>query len=83
MTDCTVQTYRPAHQRGFSLSSLFRNWRARSKIRNMLEFDDRMLVDIGVSRDEVIWASYLPLSVNAALELEAAAFRRRHRNHKF
>lgn len=54
-----------------------RHWRARRKVRNLAEFDDRMLADIGVRRDEVEWASRLPLSVNAALELEAASFRRR------
>ncbi len=80
MTDCTVQDVRSgtSANKGFSLATLFRNWKARSKIRNMLDLDDRMLTDIGVRRDEVIWASYLPLSTNAALELETAAFRRRH-----
>lgn len=76
MTDCTIQQVRPAAT-GFSLSGLFRNWRARSKVRALHDLDDRMLADIGVRRDEVIWASYLPLTANAALELEEAAFRRR------
>lgn len=76
MTDCTIQQVRPAGI-GFSLSNLFRNWRARSKVRAMHDLDDRMLADIGVRRDEIIWASYLPLTANAALELENAAFRRR------
>ena len=65
---------------GFSLSTLLRNWRARSKVRALHELDDRMLADIGVRRDEVIWASYLPLTSNAALELEDAAYRRRRKN---
>ena len=39
--------------------------------------DDQMLKDIGVTRDEVRRASDLPLSVNAALELEAVARSRR------
>ena len=81
MTDCTVQQVRPAAAR-LSLSNLFRNWRARSKVRAMHDLDDRMLADIGVRRDEIIWASYLPLTVNAALELENAAFRRR-KKHRF
>ncbi len=79
MTDCTVQQVRPAVP-GFSLSTLLRNWRARSKVRALHELDDRMLADIGVRRDEVIWASYLPLTSNAALELEDAAYRRRRKN---
>ncbi len=78
MTDCTIQKVRPAAS-GYSLSTLFRNWRARSKIRAMHNLDDRMLADIGVRRDEIIWASNLPLTVNAALELENSAFRRRRK----
>ncbi len=78
MTDCTIQQVRPAAS-GFSLSTLYRNWRARSKVRAMHDLDDRMLADIGVRRDEIIWAAYLPLTVNAALELENAAFRRRRK----
>ncbi|MEO9873646.1 MAG: hypothetical protein ABJM26_21420 [Anderseniella sp.] len=78
MTDCTIQQVRPAAP-GFSLATLLRNWRARSRVRGMHDLDDRMLTDIGVRRDEVIWASYLPLTVNAALELEKAAFRRRRK----
>ncbi len=76
MTDCTIQQVRPAKS-GFSFATVMRNWRARSKVRALHDLDDRMLADIGVRRDEVIWASHLPLSVNAALELENAAFRRR------
>jgi len=78
MTECTSPQVRPAAT-GFSLSGLFRNWRARSKVRALHDLDDRMLADIGVRRDEVIWASYLPLTTNAALELENAAFRRRRK----
>ena len=59
------------------LACRVRNWRARNKVRGMLGLDDRMLADIGVRRDEVQWAAYLPLSENAALSLEEAAFRRR------
>ena len=78
MTDCTIQQARPAEPR-FSLIALLRNWRARSKVRSLYDLDDRTLTDIGVRRDEVIWASHLPLTVNAALELEDAAFRRRRK----
>ena len=62
------------------LQRIARNWRARRNVRNMLELDDRMLADIGVRRDEVAWASQLPLAVNAAIELEAAAWSRRRHN---
>ena len=52
----------------------YRNWTARRQIRRLAGFDARMLADMGVTRDEVLWASKLPLSVNAAWEL-------RHRSH--
>jgi len=79
MTDCTIQQVRPAVS-GISLSTLLRNWRARSKVRALHDLDDRMLADIGVRREEIIWASYLPLTTNAALELESKAFRRRRKS---
>lgn len=62
------------------LASRYRHWKARSKVRAMQDFDDRMLDDIGVRRHEVLWASRLPLTVNAALELEQAAYGRRKRH---
>jgi hypothetical protein len=42
----------------------------------MLVWDERLLSDVGVERDEVRWAATLPLSVNAALALEDRALRR-------
>jgi len=39
--------------------------------------DDYLLHDIGVTRADVRWASGLPLTVNAALEPEERATRRR------
>ena len=78
MTDCTLQNVRPSAPR-FSVSGWLRNWRARSRVRALHELDDRMLADIGVQREEVIWASHLPLSVNAAQELENVAYGRRRK----
>jgi uncharacterized protein YjiS (DUF1127 family) len=63
-----------------SLSLLWRfirNWRARRAVVRLDALDDYLLHDIGVTRDEVRWASGLPLTVNAALELEERATRRR------
>lgn len=37
----------------------------------MLNLEEGVLSDIGVTRDDVLWASNLPIEVNAALELEA------------
>lgn len=63
-----------------SLSMLWnfiRNWRAKRAISRLEELDDFLLHDIGVTRDEVHWAAGLPLTVNAALQLEERATRRR------
>jgi uncharacterized protein YjiS (DUF1127 family) len=73
MTDITLTRSRHDGAQSWvqRLAARYRNWRARRSVRNLLELDDRMLADIGVRRDEVAWASQLPLAVNAALELEA------------
>ena len=57
---------------------LARNWKAKRRIMALGDFDDYMLQDIGITRDEVQWAAGLPLTVNAAVALEERAFRRRH-----
>jgi uncharacterized protein YjiS (DUF1127 family) len=57
-----------------------RNWKAKRRIAALVNFDDYMLRDIGITRDEVQWAAGLPLTVNAAVALEERAFRRRHTN---
>ena len=59
------------------LAELWRNWRARNAVRKLQDRSDETLHDIGVTRDEIAWASDLPLSVNAAKELEKAAYDRR------
>ena len=45
----------------------------RIAFQHLLGLDDRMLSDIGVRREDVIWASLLPLSENASMELEKIA----------
>jgi uncharacterized protein YjiS (DUF1127 family) len=59
------------------LTRLFRNWKARRRIAQLESYDDFMLNDIGLTREEINWAASLPLTVNAALALEERAFRRR------
>jgi uncharacterized protein YjiS (DUF1127 family) len=59
-----------------NLGLLIRHWRARRAVRAMLDWDERLLDDIGVRREEVLWAAALPLTVNAALALEDRALRR-------
>ena len=61
----------------FTLRAIYRNWKARRQVRKLQDRDDRILDDIGVTRDEIAWASHLPLSANAAEELDRAAYRRR------
>ena len=71
---------------GFRLSAArLRAWAAereqrridRAAFRTLLGLDDQMLRDIGVTRDEVRRAANLPLSVNAAQELDAVKRARR------
>ena len=50
---------------------------ARRAFENLLILDEDLLKDIGVTRDEVIWASRLPLDVSAAQKLKEIADRRR------
>ena len=59
------------------LRRVARNWKAKRRIAALGNFDDYMLKDIGITRDEVQWAVGLPLTVNAAVALEERAFRRR------
>ena len=45
----------------------------RRAFQTMLRLDEHLLNDIGVTRHDVLWASELPLSQNAAQELQTAA----------
>lgn len=53
-----------------------RNWSAKRSIARMQGYDDALLRDIGLTREDIRWAAGLPLSINAALALEDRAFRR-------
>ncbi len=65
------------------LARIVRNWMARRAVSRLESYDDFILRDIGVTRDEVRWASQLPLSQNAALALEDEALRRRRSSRRF
>ena len=56
---------------------LFHNWKTRRNVRALETYDQHMLDDIGVTRDEIHWASHLPLSLNAAWELRHRSRTRR------
>lgn len=51
--------------------------RRRRRLYRMLGLDDHMLDDIGITREDLLWAIDLPLRVNAALLMHARARCRR------
>lgn len=65
---------------GRRLGDIHRAWMRRRRFRTLLDLDDRMLDDIGVTRGEVERHAGLPLTRNAALELQASARARRRRD---
>ena len=71
-----AQPHRVASPR-FTFGAIYHNWKSRRAVAKLLDREDRILDDIGVTRDEIAWASHLPLSHNAACELERVAYRRR------
>lgn len=62
---------------GSLLGQFFRNLVTRRSVSRLDRLDDYLLRDIGYTREEVQWASGLPLTVNAAAALEERANRRR------
>lgn len=64
------------------ISTWYRRWRdardRRDAFLYLLTLDEHMLSDIGVSREQVLQASRLPLRENAALQLRQAASRQGH-----
>lgn len=65
------------------MNRLFKKWsmrrqnkRERVALKELSALDDSLLKDIGISRGDVNWASKLPSSVNASVELEIIARRR-------
>lgn len=42
----------------------------RAAFQHMMKLDDEILQDIGVTRDDVIWANSLPIKMNASRELQ-------------
>lgn len=59
----------------------YHNWTVRRRIRALDTYDDRILQDIGVTRDEIAWAGNLPLTVNAAWQISSASRTRRSAEH--
>jgi len=61
------------------VSRHFINRRRRRNFLKLHRLDDKMLADIGVTRDEVNAVSDLSLSINAAAELHRISLQRRRR----
>jgi uncharacterized protein YjiS (DUF1127 family) len=63
-----------------SLSDLRRNAVHRRTVKRLLDLDDRILHDIGVTRDEARHAARQPLSVDPLIELHRSTLARRNRD---
>lgn len=74
------QTRHPIHDLSNRLFDRIRQIRRRRGVTRLLDLDDHMLKDIGVTRGEVEIATKLPLSVDAAIELRRMSIERRRRH---
>jgi uncharacterized protein YjiS (DUF1127 family) len=63
------------------LSRLWQNWQARKSVKKLEQMDDFMLRDIGLTRDQVLWAKVQPLGTNATLALEECMRQRQGSSH--
>ena len=64
----------------FTIDVLHRTWRAwrnRSKLSALSDYDDHMLSDIGLSRDDVRWALDRPFLQDPSAELNRRTLRGR------
>ena len=61
------------------VSGAVRNWKKRRQLKTLSEFDDHLLADIGVTREDVRWALDLPFSYDPGVELQRRALRNRAR----
>jgi uncharacterized protein YjiS (DUF1127 family) len=61
------------------VSTAFRSWNARRHLKTLSEFDDHMLADIGITREDVRWALDLPFAYDPGIELQRRALRNRAR----
>lgn len=79
----TTDTVRPVSERSALtrisdwVSSMATAIRRRRALYALADMDDAMLDDIGLTRGDVDWALNLPLTTNAALELQRHARNRR------
>ena len=76
MRDYALKRAMATESIGTSIITLFRNWQARRQMATLAKCDDKLLKELGILRDEVLWAVQLPLSQNSQLALEECAFMR-------
>lgn len=71
---------RPGRLTGLAtrLAAGWRMWHRRRAYKRLMDLDDRMLRDIGLTRLEVLHGAGLPLSANAAEEVQRLSRSRRH-----
>ena len=62
------------------LSRLIANFQARRTVKKLIQMDDYILRDMGVTRDEINWAASQPFYINAANALEDRSSTRRRAN---
>ncbi|MBT8409292.1 MAG: hypothetical protein KJN93_06680 [Alphaproteobacteria bacterium] len=79
VTERAVATGHPIQRLYENLTRRSEERARRARMRAMLELDDHMLDDSGVTRGEVQHASSMPLSHNAATELRRISLLRRRR----
>jgi uncharacterized protein YjiS (DUF1127 family) len=51
------------------LNRIVANWRKRRQLRQLEQLDDHVLMDIGLTRDELIRVQRVPLAVDPVIEL--------------
>jgi uncharacterized protein YjiS (DUF1127 family) len=59
---------REAYGRFTVVARVLRNWRHRKDLKKLRAMDDRMLLDMGITRDEIARLSRLPLTADVQWE---------------
>ena len=80
MTCAEPRTGHPIHDLSNRLIDRLQQMRVRRRMTRLLDLDDQLLDDIGVTRGEVDIALRTPLSVDAATELRRMSLERRRRH---
>lgn len=79
VTETRSDVGHPIHRLAASLTQRLREKRRRRAMRRLIDYDNQMLEDIGVTRGEIWAATSLPASADAATELRRMSLERRRR----